>query len=166
RVFSPHCAPTVVPRRTARRGLQKFGLPSASDPAITRQLTAFLQTHVAAGRPDAILLNGGVFNSAAIGSRLVEVISGWWPGASRIRVLEHESLELAVARGAAWYGMVRHGMGRRIGGGAAHSFYVGLQTKRDEALNALCLLPRGHEGGQTVEPGNRTFNLMLGRAVQ
>jgi molecular chaperone DnaK (HSP70) len=164
--FFPRCDPTDMPRRTTRVALQEFGLPYASDPAITRQLAAFLQTHVAAGRPDAILLNGGVFNSAAIASRLVEVISGWWPAASRIRVLEHESLELAVARGAAWYGMVRHGMGRRIGGGAAHSFYVGLEVKRDEEPKALCLIPRGHEEGQTVELGNRTFNLMLGTPVQ
>jgi hypothetical protein len=47
-------------------------------------------------------------------------------------VLEHDSLELAVARGAAWYGMVRRGTGRRIGGGAAHSFYIGLETKRSD----------------------------------
>jgi molecular chaperone DnaK (HSP70) len=167
--FFPRCDPTDLPRRTTRVALQEFGLPYASDPAITRQLAAFLQTHIAAGCPDAILLNGGVFNSAAIASRLVEVISGWWPSASRIRVLEHESLELAVARGAAWYGMVRHGMGRRIGGGAAHSFYVGLEIKRhegDDEPKALCLIPRGHEEGQTVELGNRTFNLMLGRPVQ
>jgi len=163
--FFPHCDPTDLPRRTTRVALQEFGLPYASDPAITRQLAAFLQTHIA-GRPDAILLNGGVFNSAAVASRLVEVISGWWPAASCIRVLEHESRELAVARGAAWYGMVRHGMGRRIGGGAAHSFYVGLEVKRDEEPKALCMTPRGHEEGQTVELGNRTFNLMLGTPVQ
>jgi molecular chaperone DnaK (HSP70) len=164
--FFPRCDPTDLPKRTTRVALQEFGLPYASDPAITRQLASFLQAHSAAGRPDAILLNGGVFNSPAIASRLVEIISGWWPGASRIRVLEHESLELAVARGAAWYGMVRHGMGRRIGGGAAHSFYVGLETKRDEEPKALCLIPRGHEEGETVELGNRTFNLTLGRPVQ
>src|SRR5215813_13415858 len=78
--FFPCCDPTDSPRRTARLALQEFGLPYTSDPAITRQLTAFLQTHIAAGRPDAILLNGGVFNSPAIASLIVEVISGWWPG--------------------------------------------------------------------------------------
>src|SRR5688572_30623343 len=62
--------------------------------------------------------------------------------------------------------MVRHGMGRRIGGGAAHSFYVGLEVKRDEEPKALCLIPRGHEEGQTVELASRTFNLMLGKPVQ
>jgi hypothetical protein len=30
----------------------------------------------------------------------------------------------------------------------------------------LCLIPRGHEEGQAVELGSRTFNLMLGRPVQ
>src|SRR5712664_1109292 len=97
----------------------------SQDPAVTRQLAGFLHAHSEAGRPDAILLNGGVFNSPVIASRLLEVISKWWPEAAGIRVLEHDSLELAVARGAAWYGLVRRGMGRRIGGGAAHSFYVG-----------------------------------------
>lgn len=164
--FFPECGPADLPRRTTRVALQEFGLPYASEPAITRQLAAFLQAHGAAGRPDAILLNGGVFNSAAIASRLVSVISGWLQGASRIRVLEHESLELAVARGAAWYGMVRHGMGRRIGGGAAHSFYVGLEARSGEEAKALCLMPRGQEEGHAVELGSRTFNLMLGRPVQ
>ena len=168
--FLPRCAPDELPRRAMRVALQEFGLPYAQDPAITRQLAGFLHAHAAAGRPDAILLNGGVFNSAAIASRLVEVISSWWPEGSDtptpIRLLKHESLELAVARGAAWYGIVRRGMGQRIGGGAAHSFYVGLETKRGDEPKALCLIPRGYEEGQTVELGSRTFNLMLGRPVQ
>jgi hypothetical protein len=164
--FLPHCAPDDLPRRATRVALQEFGLPYAQDPAITRQLAGFLHTHAQAGRPDAILLNGGVFNSPAIASRLVNVISSWWPTAGNIRVLEHESLELAVARGAAWYGLVRRGIGRRIGGGAAHSFYVGLDTRRGDEPKALCLIPRGYEEGQTAELGGRTFNLTLGRPVQ
>jgi molecular chaperone DnaK (HSP70) len=163
--FFPQCSPSEFPRRSARVALQEFGLPYAQDPAITRQLAGFLHTHAAAGQPDAILLNGGVFNSPAIAARLIQVISSWWPGAAGVRVLAHDSLELAVARGAAWYGVVRRGMGRRIGGGAAHSFYVGLETKGVAQQQALCLIPRGHEEGQTVELG-RTFNLTLGRPVQ
>jgi molecular chaperone DnaK (HSP70) len=164
--FFSRCGPDDLPRRTTRVALQEFGLPYAQDPAITRQLAGFLNSHAAAGRPDAILLNGGVFNSPAIASRLVEVISSWWPAAAAIRVLEHESLELAVAHGAAWYGLVRRGIGNRIGGGAAHSFYVGLEAKRGEDAMALCLIPRGHEEGFPVELGSRTFNLTLGRPVQ
>jgi len=164
--FFPRCGPGELPRRATRVALQEFGLPYAQDPAVTRQLAGFLHAHSSAGRPNAILLNGGVFNSAAIAARLVEVVSGWWPEAGRIRVLEHDSLELAVSRGAAWYGLVRRGMGRRIGGGAAHSFYVGLESKRGDEQKALCLIPRGHEEGQTLELGGRTFNLTLGRPVQ
>ncbi len=164
--FFPDCGADDLPRRGTRLALQEFGLPYAQDPAVTRQLAGFLHAHAAAGRPDAILLNGGVFNSPGIASRLVDVVSSWWPGASTIRVLQHDSLELAVARGAAWYGNVRRGAGQRIGGGAAHSFYVGLETKRDEPSKALCVIPRGTEEGRTIEPGGRTFNLMLGRPVQ
>jgi molecular chaperone DnaK (HSP70) len=164
--FFPQCAPDDLPRRSTRTALQEFGLPFAQDPAITRQLAGFLHAHSGAGRPNAILLNGGVFNSPAIASRLVDVITSWWPEAPAMRVLKHDSLELAVARGAAWYGLVRRGFGHRIGGGAAHSFYVGLETKRNEEQKALCLIPRGHEEGQAVELGSRTFNLLLGRPVQ
>ena len=62
------------------------------------------------------------------------MVSAWWPGAPRIRLLPHDSLELAVARGAAYYGLVRHGLGRRIGGGAAHALYVGLAAKQERTL--------------------------------
>jgi hypothetical protein len=163
--FPPSTADEPI-RQGARVALQELGLPYAQDPAITRQLAGFLRAHTQAGPPHAILLNGGVFNSRKIASRLVEIVSSWWSGANPIPVLEHESLELAVARGAAYYGLARRGMGRRIGGGGAHAFYVGLDTKRDEEPKALCLISRGHEEGQTVELGGRTFNLTLGKPVR
>jgi hypothetical protein len=162
--FFPRCGLDELPHRGARVALQEFGLPYAQDPAITRHVAAFLKAHSQAGPPDSILLNGGVFNSTRIAERLVEVISSWFPEAARIRVLKHESLELAVARGAAYYGLVRRGMGRRIGGGTAHAFYVGLESKREP--KALCVIPRGHEEGRSVDISDRTFNLMLGRPVQ
>ena len=164
--FFPQCRPNETPHRSARVALQELGLPYAQDPAITRHLAVFLRAHDQAGRPDAILLNGGVFNSARIASRLVDAVSSWWPDSAPIRVIEHDSLELAVARGAAYYGLVRHGMGRRIGGGTAHAFYVGLHSKRAESPRALCVIPRGHEEGQTIELGGRTFDLTLNRPVQ
>ncbi|HEY2383426.1 MAG TPA: Hsp70 family protein [Terriglobia bacterium] len=162
--FFPHCSVDDMPRRATRMALQEFGLPYAQDPAITRQIAAFLRTHGQAGPPDAILLNGGVFNSARIAARLVEVVSSWYSSIERIRVLQHDSLELAVARGAAYYALVRRGMGRRIGGGTAHAFYVGLESKREP--KALCVIPRGQEEGRIAEISDRTFNLTLGRPVQ
>jgi molecular chaperone DnaK (HSP70) len=162
--FFPHCGPGDLPRRATRVALQELGLPYAQDPAITRHVAAFLSAHSQAGIPDAILLNGGVFNSTRIAARLVETISSWYSSGTPIRVLKHDSLELAVARGAAYYALVRRGMGRRIGGGTAHAFYVGLESKREP--KALCVIPRGHEEGQLVDMTGRIFNLTLGRPVQ
>ena len=184
--FFPACAADETPRRAARTALQELGLPYAQDPAVTRHLAAFLRRHAGAAfaaldaeavpgdvaptrlpRPDAILLNGGVFNSAGISDRLLEVVSSWWLDALPIRLLQHGSLELAVARGAACYGLARRGFGRRIGGGRAHAFYVGLATeKQDDAPRAVCLIPRGHEEGQPVDLSTRPFTLTLGRPVQ
>lgn len=192
--FFPACAPEERPRRTARVALQELGLPYASDPAITRHLAAFLSQHARAAfaalngtwtvsplppsvsatalpaglpRPDAILLNGGVFNSPRITACLLDVISSWWPDAPRISALPHHSLELAVARGAASYGMVRRGLGRRIGGGAAHAFYIGLGAdKSGAAPRAVCVIPRGHEEGQPIDLTERPFTLTLNQPVQ
>jgi hypothetical protein len=181
--FFPACAPDEQPRRAARVALQELGLPYAQDPAITRHLAAFLSQHAAAGhaalsgsihaststlpRPDAILLNGGVFNSPRLAARLVEVVSSWWPDAARIPLLHHDSLDLAVARGAAAYGLVRRGLGRRIGGGAAQALYIGIDAKTENtAPRAVCVIPRGHEEGQTLEITARPFTLAVDRPVQ
>ncbi len=193
--FLPHTAPTEEPRRTSRTALQELGLPYTQDPAISRHLAAFLQKHAAAAsaalsssgsshsplstlnpqlstvaalpRPDAILLNGGVFNSPRLAHRLVEVVSAWWPDQPRIPLLHHDSLDLAVARGAAAYGLVRRGVGRRIGGGAAQALYIGLTAEKETApQRAVCVIPRGHEEGQTLDLTERPFQLTVGRPVQ
>jgi molecular chaperone DnaK (HSP70) len=179
--FFPHCAPTDSPKRSTRAALQELGLPYTQDAAITRHIAEFLRRHADAAftaldlprtsgalpRPDAILLNGGVFNSARLSSRLVEVVSRWWPEQPAIPLLPHSSLDLAVARGAAYYGLVRHGLGRRISGGAAHGLYVGVASECATAsTHAICVIPRGHEEGETVELRERQFQLTLGQPVQ
>ncbi|MBM7117992.1 Hsp70 family protein [Archangium primigenium] len=180
--FFPLAGAQERPRRASRMALQELGLPYAQDAAITRHLAAFLAQHAAAGfaalgepapregalpRPDALLLNGGVFNSPRLAERLVEAVSAWWPDAPRIALLKHESLELAVARGAAYYGLVRRGHGLRIGGGAARAYYVALQRAADSTEQpVLCLVPRGFEEGNHADIGERSFSLTLGRPVQ
>ena len=46
---------------------------------------------------------------------------GWEP-----IVLDNDRLDLAVARGAAYYGMVRRGLGVRIAAGLARTYYIGV----------------------------------------
>ena len=49
---------------------------------------------------------------------------GWEP-----IVLDNDRLDLAVARGAAYYGMVRRGLGVRIAAGLARTYYIGVEGK-------------------------------------
>ena len=84
-------------------------------------------------RPDMVLFNGGVFESPAIRARMIETIASWFnpPGGSAAWspiVLENPRLDLAVARGAAYYGMVRRGEGVRIAAGLARTYYIGVET--------------------------------------
>lgn len=185
--FLPRTKPGEGPARGSRMALQEVGLPYAQDPAITRQLAGFLRAHREAGlsvlagpgraavahtpgvdlpRPDAVLLNGGVFLAPRLASRLLEVISGWWPDAPPLRQLDHASLDLAVARGAVVHGLARRGWATRMTGGSSHAIYVGLERQPDAEPTALCVVARGTEEGQTTDLNQRVLRLTLGRPVQ
>ena len=178
-----------------RSGFQEFGLPYAPDSAITRYLAAFLRVHryVALddaetpgdhdpARPDVVLFNGGVFASHPLRERLLEVLRGWFRTHAepdwQPRVLSGDRLDLAVARGAAYYGMVRRGEGVRIAAGLARTYYIGVETvagaleepqaqaPAEEAGVALCLVPAGVEPGQDVGVMEREFNLRVSEPVE
>jgi molecular chaperone DnaK (HSP70) len=169
-----------------RSGFQEFGLPFASDPAITRHLAAFLVAHRHAGRdpegarelagtdaidparPDIVLFNGGLFESPAIQRRVIETLESWFrtsatPGWTP-RQLAHQRLDLAVARGAAYYGMVRRGEGVRIAATLARSYYVGVMD--GECAKAVCLLPGSAEPGQEFHLQNRRFELLVAQPAE
>ncbi len=182
--FLPACDATSVPARGKRAALQELGLPYAQDPAITRQLAAFLSAHrqtagAASGsgtrvagvapslpRPDAVLFNGGVFKAGLLSERLLAVLSAWWPDQPPVRRLAPDSLDLAVARGAVCHGLARRGWARRITGGSSHAYFIGLERQPGAPPSALCVVPRGLEEGRTTGLGGRTFRLQLGRPVQ
>jgi hypothetical protein len=207
--FLPFVPPDAEPVRGPRTGLHEMGLPYVSDPAITRHLAAFLRKHSpdhktqsaehearsadgafslpsALGAPrsalSAILFNGGVFQPAPMRERLVEVVSRWYsaPGHSwEPLILANPSLDLAVAWGAAYYGWLRHSGGRRIGGGIARSYYVGVEggerAREGEdakalgaprpALTVLCVVPQGLEEGQEISLPQPELELALGQPV-
>ncbi len=149
-------------RRRTRSGLQEFGLPYAAEPAITRHLGAFLQRH-GVGQVDAVLFNGGAMTPPALRARVIEQLALWQPTTPAPRSLQIHAPELAVAQGAAYYGLVRRGLGARIGGGTARSFYVGVGAG-PEGERAVCLAPRGLAEGQTLEL-DRAFALVTNRPV-
>ena len=83
-----------------------------------------------------------------------------WRGRAPVRVLAGADPDLAVARGAATYGLARRGRGVRIRGGTARAYYVGVETAMPAVpgmappVKALCVAPFGMEEGSEVElPG-------------
>ena len=171
--FLPFVPPDAEPARGGRLGLQEFGLPFVSDPSITRHLAAFLRAHKAdaggdasAGpvRPDSILFNGGALTPPIVRERIVEAVRAWFPDRPAPRVLTNESLDLAVAVGAAYYGVVRRGGGIRIGGGTARAFYVGFEGHA-ESEPWLCVVPRDAEEGDEIAVADRDFELLVDRPV-
>lgn len=178
--FLPHTArdevagPAGAAGARGRAGLTTLGLPYATDPAIPRHISTFLRRHAQAAaeagaevvdglpRPDLLLLNGGVFNGPALVERLSEVLAGWY--GAPVPLLEHTSLDTAVARGAAWYALFRRGFGQVITGGTARAYYVGVEGPGG-AQRAFCIAPRGLDEGATVEVKDRVFELVLDRPV-
>jgi len=84
-------------------------------------------------------------------------------------VLENERLDLAVAQGAAYYGMVRRGEGVRIAAGLARTYYVGIEKPDGpDAVQpiAMCLIPAGVEPGQEIALSAHRFQLRVAEPVQ
>jgi len=174
--FMPRVTITELPQAVRRTGLTQVALPYAQDPAITRHLAGFLtrQARLAEGRsfvhPTAILFNGGVFRADVLKARVIEVVNGWLTsdGGSPLKELEGADLELAVARGAAYYGWVRHGHGIRIRGGTARAYYVGVEAAMpavpgfEPPVRAVCVAPFGMEEGTQADVPPQEFALVVG----
>ncbi len=169
---------------TRRSGFQEFGLPYAADSAMTRYLAAFLTAHrhVATdevpepsthdpARPDLVLFNGGFFESPVLRDRLLEVLGAWFSTSAepawRPQVLTNDRLDLAVARGAAYYGLVRRGRGVRIAAGLARTYYIGVGAVGEaEPDAAVCLLNAGAEEGRGFDLPGRSFELRIREPVE
>ncbi|PKO82622.1 MAG: molecular chaperone DnaK [Betaproteobacteria bacterium HGW-Betaproteobacteria-13] len=178
--FFPLVGADEQPRRR-RAGIVEFGLPYPADAAITRHLAAFLGRHASASRaalgesapaaealpvPDTVLLNGGVFRSPRLASRIVEMLAQW--RGSSPQVLANDA-EVAVARGAVAYSLVRDGLAPAIGGGSARSYFLVLDDKYGEeagGARGICVLPRGTVEDCEIHLIEHRFALRLGQPVR
>ncbi|SOY45608.1 Hsp70 family protein [Cupriavidus taiwanensis] len=188
--FFPQVDASARPVSRARAGLTQLGLPYAQDAAITRHLAAFLGRQAGALaeieglqaaqpegatflRPTAVLFNGGVFKSGLLVERILQTLNGWLAaeGAAPARLLDGAELDLAVARGAAYYGYVRRGKGVRIRGGTARAYYVAVESSMpavpgfEPPIQALCVAPFGMEEGTDAELPPQEFGLVVGEPV-
>jgi hypothetical protein len=188
--FFPQVDVSARPASRTRAALTQLGLPFAQDAAITRHLAGFLGRQVAAladlegfaGRadpgasflhPTAVLFNGGVFKSGILAERTLTTVNAWLAAenAQPARLLTGADLDLAVARGAAYYGYVRRGQGVRIRGGTARAFYVAVESAMpaipgmEPPVQALCVAPFGMEEGTEAELQAQEFGLVVGEPV-
>jgi hypothetical protein len=188
--FFPAVAADARPVARVRAGLAQLGLPYAQDAAVTRHLAAFLGRQQAAletlegfaGRksegasflhPTALLFNGGVFKSPLLAERTLATPNAWLAseGGARARLLAGADLDLAVARGAAYYGRVKRGRGVRIRGGTAFAYYIAVESAMpavpglEPPVQALCIAPFGMEEGTDAPLPALELGLVVGEPV-
>ena len=187
--FFPEIDVSARPQTRARAGLTQIGLPYAADAAITKHLAAFLSRQAGAAasvpgfgaastgqilRPTAVLFNGGVVKAPALRERLLTTLNAWLAadGAPPARVLPGEDPDLAVARGAAYFGLVRRGKGLRIRGGSARAYYVGIESPMpavpgvEPPIVALCVAPFGLDEGSEAELPPHELGVVVGEPVR
>jgi hypothetical protein len=181
-----------LPQEARRVGLQEFGLPFAADPVISKHLAYFLcrsRANLSGNQslaglvqrqsestefvmPTAVLFNGGVFNSGPIRSRVLKLLAAWNEG-KPVRELKGAELDLAVAKGASFYGRTRvMQKGIRIKAGAARSYYIGLESSMPAVpgfkppIKALCVVPQGMQEGSELLIKGRDFGLLTGQPAE
>ncbi len=180
---------TEMPVEHTAAALQELGLPYAADAVISKHLARFLTRGLQnvkssealaarvrpealeAGylRPSAVLFNGGVFKARPMRQRVLDLLASW-NGGQPVRALEGDEPDLAVAKGAAFYGRNRAtGHGIRIKAGTARSYYIGLETSMPAVpgfkppVKALCVVPQGMEEGSECLIKGREFGLVTGK---
>lgn len=174
--FFPQCEVDEKPRSRRRAGLREAGLVYASDPAVTRHLATFLTGQgrnggLSAAVPDAVLFNGGVMKSYLIRQRIEQVLKSWSGDSGELRELNTDNYDLAVARGAAGYGLARRGKGIRIRAGLNKSYYIGVAAAMPavpgvpQPVKALCVAPFGMEEGTVELITEKQFVLVVGEPV-
>ncbi|MCS7167791.1 MAG: Hsp70 family protein [Gemmatales bacterium] len=180
--FFPYCDRAVRPNMAGMLGLHEMGLPYVRDPAIPHHLALFLRTFAGDQPPQAVLFNGGVFQSAQLRQRLLDVMCRWYDAPDRPwrpRVLTNPSLDLAVAWGAAYYGWLRQTGGKRIRSGLARSYYLGIAPSSGLAeassaaasgqdtdmVTVVCVAPRQLEEGAEIRLERPEMLLKLGQPV-
>ena len=181
--FLPECENTVRPRDQRRTGMRELGLSYTSDPAITHHLARFLSQQEPAGderghrgfvSPTAVLFNGGVMKAPGLRRRVIDVLSSWADKEkeSQPREIENKDFDLAVAKGAAYYGLARRGKGIRIRGGLAKTYYIGVEAALPAVpgiptpVKALCVAPFGMEEDSEAEIPDKEFGLVVGEPVK
>ncbi len=178
--FFPLVAPDTRRRQTEGKETGEFGLPYESETAVTRHLGKFLRRHQSEVRtligkeqavPDFILFNGGALKSRLIQERVREAVRYWFglSDVSQPKVLENPNQDLAVSLGASYYGLVKTGVGVRVGSGSPRAYYLGVSRASNgetTAAEAVCLVERGLDEGSGIELKDMNMQVLANQPVQ
>jgi len=153
------------PKPTRKTGIREMGLPYVADPAITKHLLAFLKNSSSQPKqPNYILYNGGALLPKQLRNRINKIITSWSQEPYTARELQAQDLNLAVSRGATYYGLVRRGQGVRVKGGIARSYYLEVHNNQDQT-QLICIMPRDTNEGEKIIL-KQNFQLAANQPVQ
>lgn len=192
--FFPEIDFNELPQSGEEFGLEEFGLPFESEPALTKHLAQFLHNsneqvakieklpesvRVAASKnqlmPTAVLFNGGVFKSSLLRERTLKLLNTWSQAEEQnsVRELLGTDVDAAVAEGAAQYGQILlTGEGLRIRAGVPRSYYLGLKQSMpavpgmQASINGICVVAQGAQEGTDFSLPGQKFSLVTGREVE
>jgi molecular chaperone DnaK (HSP70) len=177
--FFPLVSQKTPPPAAFQKTVGEFGLPYEPQQAITQHLGEFLERHGAGVKshtgkdraiPDLILFNGGALKSSLIKERIRDAIRHWFKiDDERLpRVLENPDQDLAVSLGASYYGLVKAGIGVRVGSGAPRAYYLGIsrEEQAEESRDAVCLVERGLDEGSRFELKETLLKVLTNQPVR
>ncbi|MGA9264287.1 MAG: Hsp70 family protein [Desulfobacterales bacterium] len=179
--FFPTDTEDVRQPASERKGITEFGLPFEQEPAITRHMKWFLDRHRndvskilqgSTAAPDLVLYNGGSLKPAEIQARIRVALQNWYAiqDSELPKVLENPDLDLAVAFGAAYYGLVKIGAGVRVGSGSPRAYYLGV-ARHDQGQpkphdrEVMCIVERGLDEGSTIPLEDKAFDVLTNQPV-
>ena len=179
----------LIPQQ--KSALHTMNLPYEKDPAITKHLIKFLRNSYAVTSesettkfsslevqhnivmPNFILFNGGTMIPQKLQNNVTTMINDWLNEDNidnrKIEVLTSDDLNLAVANGAAFYGLSRRGEAVQIKSGITKAFYLNLannDSKSADVQQCLCVAPRGAEENQEFIIDNKKFNVIANNNVK
>ncbi len=175
--FFPACGRDARPTQAPAAGIRELGLTYEADPAITHHLAHFIDRQLGGDQglerfPTGVLFNGGVMKPAKLRGRILDQLRSWGSDFARVREIRSGNLDLAVARGAVYYGLARRGRGIRIRSGLNKSYYIGVAAAMPAVpgipapMKALCVAPFGMEEGTEADIRSREFVLAVGEPVR
>ncbi|MCG8563710.1 MAG: hsp70 family protein, partial [Desulfobacterales bacterium] len=169
---------TTETMTTENRGkeIADFGLPFETEASVSKHIVRFLEKHrenvkESLGKdspmPDFILFNGGTLKPSLVQSRIKESVRRWFKASDTQKpvVLENDRPELAVGVGASYYGLVKQGIGVRVGSGSPRSYYLGVSMENGAGANAVCLVERGLDEGSDIHLPQRAYEVRANQPV-